>query len=318
MIKKTLLLLAAGALGSAWATPKVVSTLKPLHALVAQISDGVFEPTLLIKQASPHGYQLTTADSQALAEADILLWVGKDMETFLPPLLPKLKKELVNINWSELEGVELLPTRTGGAWAEAEEHHHHHHHHDEDEPHDHDHEHEHHHHHGVHDLHLWLSTKNGEVLLKAIAEALSQADPEHKPQYQANLTKASAALQSLHEQTAEELRPYQKTPYLVFHAAYQYFEKDYQLQPLGSVRVSPEHEPTPARLAELQAMLAEKKSVCVFNEPQFPAKIVDKLVSGTKVKVATLDPLGADLPADKNAYGQIIQNLAKNLKGCLQ
>lgn len=319
-----LLLLCAGAAGAA---PKVVSTIKPIHSLVAKISDGVFTPTLLIKQASPHGYQLTTADSKVLSEADLIVWTGADLETFMVNLQPKLKKDLVSLEWAKLPQVQLLATRRGSPWGEGEEHEEHHH---EQGQHEHDgeeHHHEgeddhhgagHHHHHGPQDLHLWLSKDNSELLLKEISAALTKLDPENGAKYAANLSKALADLERLHSRTAEQLRPLANRPYLVFHDAYQYFERDFHLNARGSVRINPEQEPSAAHLAELQQMLAKEKIICVFSEPQFPAKIIDKLLADTKVKRGELDPLGAELPADRDAYDKIIGNLASNLVNCLR
>ena len=73
----------------AYAAPKVVTTIKPLHSLVAQVMDGVGEPELLIKQGSPHGYQMKPADAKNVAEADLILYVSHELETFMPPLLKK-------------------------------------------------------------------------------------------------------------------------------------------------------------------------------------------------------------------------------------
>lgn len=300
-MKKTFLFSLFCLAGSALAeVPKVVATIKPIYALAEQVMAGVGKPTLLIESASPHGYQMTTQDAKTLATADVLVWTGADMETFLPDVLPKLKADVRNLNWSEVRGVELLSTREGGAWGE--------HSHAEGEE----------HHHGAHDLHLWLSTYNASILLKELEKTLIELDPEHAEQYRANGKKARLDLIELNKSLKEQLKPYQTSAYLVFHDAYQYFEQDYDLHPLGSIRVTPEHEASPQRMMILKQMLADKNIICVFKEPQFPAKLVDKLVADTKVKVGILDPLGADLPAEVETYSKILKNLAHNLNECLK
>ena len=89
-MKKILLAALVGVSCQAFAAPKVVATIKPLHSLVAQVMDGVGEPELLIKQGSPHGYQMKPADAKSVAEADVVVYVSHELETFMPPLLEKI------------------------------------------------------------------------------------------------------------------------------------------------------------------------------------------------------------------------------------
>ena len=104
----------------AFAAPKVVATIKPLHSLVAQVMDGVGEPELLIKQGSPHGYQMKPADAKSVAEADVVVYVSHELETFMPPLLEKSKKEHA-VEWAGLPNLYPLPTRHGGMWEEGDD-----------------------------------------------------------------------------------------------------------------------------------------------------------------------------------------------------
>ena len=125
-------------------------------------------------------------------------------------------------------------------------------------------------------------------------------------------------MDALKSDLAAQLQAVQKRPFMVFHDAYQYFEKDYDLNAVGTVRVDPEHEPGAKRIGELHQMIADNKVVCLFSEPQFPAKIVTKLAADGKVKTAVLDPVGADLAPGKTMYGQLLHQLADSLSGCLK
>ena len=63
---------------------KVVTSIKPIHSLVAGVMQGVAEPALLVKgAASPHSFNLRPSDARALNQADLVFWVGEDLETFL-------------------------------------------------------------------------------------------------------------------------------------------------------------------------------------------------------------------------------------------
>src|SRR5512134_3448441 len=73
--------------------PRVVATIKPIHSLVAAVMQGVGEPRLLIAGgASPHTYQLKPSDARALQNADVIFWVGQDLERFLEKPLASLPK----------------------------------------------------------------------------------------------------------------------------------------------------------------------------------------------------------------------------------
>ncbi len=304
----------------AYAAPKVVTTIKPLHSLVAQVMDGVGEPELLIKQGSPHGYQMKPADAKNVAEADLILYVSHELETFMPPLLKKSGKEH-SIEWAALPNLYPLPTRHGGMWEEGDDdddhdhgdHHHHEHEHGHEQGHDH-----HGHHHGAYDAHLWLSIARSKLLLEQTATELAAIDPANAAKYRDNAAKAAADLDALKTGLTTKLQPVQKRPFMVFHDAYQYFEQDYDLDAVGTVRVDPEHEPGAKRISELHQMIADHKLVCLFSEPQFPAKIVTKLAADGKVKTAVLDPVGADLAPGKTMYGQLLHQLADSLSGCLK
>ena len=323
-MKHILLAALVGIACHAYAAPKVVTTIKPLHSLVAQVMDGVGEPELLIKQGSPHGYQMKPADAKNVAEADLVLYVSHELETFMPPLLKKSAKEH-SIEWAALPNLYPLPTRHGGMWEEGDDDddHEHEHGHDHEHEHGHDHEHEHGHdhhghHHGAYDAHLWLSIARSKLLLEQTATELAAIDPANAAKYRDNAAKAAADLDALKTGLTTKLQPVQKRPFMVFHDAYQYFEQDYDLDAVGTVRVDPEHEPGAKRISELHQMIADHKIVCLFSEPQFPAKIVTKLAADGNVKTAVLDPVGADLAPGKTMYRQLLTNLADNLSGCLK
>ena len=319
-MKHILLAALVGIACHAYAAPKVVTTIKPLHSLVAQVMDGVGEPELLIKQGSPHGYQMKPADAKNVAEADLILYVSHELETFMPPLLKKSGKEH-SIEWAALPNLYPLPTRHGGMWEEGDDdddhdhgdHHHHEHEHGHEQGHDH-----HGHHHGAYDAHLWLSIARSKLLLEQTATELAAMDPANAAKYRDNAAKAAADLDALKTGLTTKLQPVQKRPFMVFHDAYQYFEQDYDLDAVGTVRVDPEHEPGAKRISELHQMIADHKIVCLFSEPQFPAKIVTKLAADGNVKTAVLDPVGADLAPGKTMYRQLLTNLADNLAGCLK
>lgn len=99
----------------ALAAPNVVATIKPLHSLVAGVMEGVGEPQLLIQgAASPHGFSLRPSDAAALESADLVFWIGEDLETFLSGPLESLASGATAIEMMDVPGMTILDLREGG------------------------------------------------------------------------------------------------------------------------------------------------------------------------------------------------------------
>src|SRR5690242_12817004 len=145
---------------------KVVTSIKPIHSLVAGVMRGVAEPALLVKgAASPHSFNLRPSDARALNQADLVFWVGEDLETFLTKPIQSLADKAHPVALMEESGLTLLPTREGGAWEKHNDHGH------DDHAHEagHGDEHE----HGTHDAHVWLDVDNARKMVATIAGKLS-------------------------------------------------------------------------------------------------------------------------------------------------
>jgi len=286
------------------AQPRVVVTLPPLHSLVAGVMGEVATPELLLPGgASPHNYSLRPSGMRALTNANLLVWVGEDLETFL--LNPLENTDTPRLAVATLEDLQLYPLREGGLWET--------HGHDDDHGHDDGHDHA----HGDQDLHLWLSPANARVVVAAVAERLAKLEPAHAETYRDNAAALDARLQALDARLAEQLAPVQEVPFLVFHDAYQYFERHYDLAGAGAITLDPERQPGAARVREIRQRLQTHDIACVFAEPQFRPALVDNLVEDTGVRTGVLDPLGAALEPGPDAYFQLLENLAAALVDCL-
>ncbi len=315
--------------------PKVVASINPIHSLVAGVMQGIAEPTLLIQSgASPHTAALRPSEARALRQADLIFWVGDDLETFLPKAL-KARGKKGAVRLSTAEGVRLLKTRAGGAW-EAHDHGHEDHHdhdHGKKDQYDHGHAEKDHHDHGKkddhakmdpddhageYDLHLWLDPANARAMVRVIAAALVMADSANAARYSSNAERVLARLDALDAELRNSLAPVRKKPFVVFHDAYQYFERRYGLNAVGSVTLSPEVRPGAKRLHEIRSRLVRSKAACVFSEPQFESKLVQTVVRGTQARIGMLDPVGADLPQGPLAYDNLLRNLASSMIGCLK
>lgn len=314
--------------------PKVVVSIKPVHSLAAGVMSGVAEPTLLIEGgASPHAYALKPSEAEALQNADVVFWIGEEMETFLEKPLEALPTHATVVALHEADGVVLLPFREGD---ERESHADHHTEHDEDHGHGDDHGHEHaekhgdkrdngqaedhadEHAHGEENMHIWLDPNNAAAMVARMVGVLSEVDPANAARYRVNGDTLKSRLAALNSAIESQLEPIKATPYVVFHDAYPYFENRYGLSPAGSITVDPDRRPSAQRIGAIRNKIAETGAVCVFSEPQFEPAIVATVIEGTAAKSAVLDPLGADIDSGPDAYFQLIRNVAASLRGCLQ
>lgn len=311
---------------------KVVVSIKPLHSLVAGVMRGVAEPLLLLPGgASPHGYSLKPSDRQALANARVVFWIGPQLERFLVKVLQNQREQTQSVTLLEVPGVTLLPLRAGGVWethqhgqeeADAQDGH-------RDDEHEHESEtvavapgsptatETHKHSASDQDLHIWLDPLNAIAMVGRIATVLSEADPAHRNDYERNSAALIEQLTQLNEKLAQDLAPVLNQPYIVFHDAYQYFERRYGLQAVGSITLDPEQRPGARRVAEIQARIRTGKIRCVFSEPQFEPALIDTLIAGSDARRGVLDPLGAELPTGPDVYFQLLRNLAGVLRDCL-
>ena len=303
------MLLLCGPLVGIAAETRVVASIKPVHSLVAGVMEGVGEPTLLTPGgASPHEYSLRPSDLRAINEAQAVFWIGPDLETFLIKPLAKVADRVRAVALMEAPDLTVLPLREGGAW---EPHAHGH------GDHKHDHKHGHGHGHADRDAHVWLDPVNAIAMVRQIVATLGEIDPDHQADYARNGAALIERLDQMNQRLAAELQPIQGRPYIVFHDAYQYFERRYGLNAVGSVVLQPEQRPGARRVAEIQKRIRDLQARCVFSEPQFQPALVETVIAGSDARKGVLDPLGAELTSGPDAYFQLLQNLVDALRECL-
>ncbi len=297
--------------------PQIVTSIKPVHSLVAGVMQGVGEPLLLVSGgASPHDYSLKPSEVRAIDQAQVVFWIGPDLESFLIRPLDNVKDKIRVVALLDAPGMTVLPLREGGAWEpHGHEHGHDEHSHETPEDGD-DHEHEH-VHQADHDPHVWLDPVNAIAMVRRIMTVLGEVDVAHRADYQRNGAALIERLDRLNQRLATELAPVRQQPYLVFHDAYQYFEQRYDLDAIGSVTMSAERRPGAKRVADIQARIRDLQVRCVFSEPQFQPALVETIIAGSAARRGVLDPLGAELPPGPDAYFQLLQGLATSLRACL-
>jgi len=285
---------------------KVVATIKPVHSLVALVMGATGAPALLVGgNASPHTFVMKPSDAAKLTQADILFRVSDAVEPFTLKAGKLLPKTGTLVTLQSAPGIVSLARRVGGPFDA----------HDAHEAHEHDHDHD--DAHASVDGHIWLDPANARAMIDAIATALSAKAPANAATYAANATTAKARLDRLAGNLQITLAGTTGKPYVVFHDAYQYFEKRFGLNVVGSITVNPDIPPSGKRLALLRAKIAKLGATCVFGEPNFDAKVIAAVTEGSTARTGTLDPEGAALTPGPDLYETLMLQLATALKACL-
>ena len=103
--------------------PVAVASIKPLHSLLAGVMAGIAEPhALILGGASPHTYSLKPSDAAMLERADLVVWVGANLETFLARPIATLADDAHVLELSRAPSIPMLRNRQGGLWEDAEHH----------------------------------------------------------------------------------------------------------------------------------------------------------------------------------------------------
>jgi zinc transport system substrate-binding protein len=292
--------------------PNVVVDIAPVHSLVARVMQDVGAPDLIIKTgASPHDYRLRPSEAKALQDANLVIWMGKELTPWMEDAVKTLSTEAAILTLLEKDETTLLEFRESVLFEEHDHDDHSDKEHAETEDQDHDE-----HAHGAHDPHAWLSPENAKIWLNLIAAQLSTADPDNASTYFVNAAAAMTEIDTLMADVSTMLDPVRGNSFIVFHDAYQYFETVFEFPASGAISLGDATDPSPARIARVQGRIQEQKIQCVLAEPQFKKGLVVTVLEGTDAKTSIIDPLGVALEPGPALYPQLIRNMAKTLVDC--
>ena len=311
---------------------KAVTSIKPIHSLVSYIMEGVGSPDLIVDgYNSPHGFSLKPSHAKMLQEADIVIYVGEGLEEFLEKPLESLAQNAVKFELLKQSGMKKLKFRERNIFEGHDDHDDHGHgkkkkdDHDDHDDHDHDkkakkedhddHGHDDHGHgHGEFDPHIWLDPMNAKIIVKKVTNQLSKLDKDNSSTYKSNSKKALKEIDNLIKQVKSDINKDAKV--VVFHDAYQYFEKRFDVNIIGALTVNTDVLPGAEQLAEIREVIEHEKVTCVLSEPQFNPDIVKTIANDTNINMGVLDPLGAKLDKGKTLYFNLISNISSSLKNC--
>jgi len=298
-------------------TGTIVVTLKPLYSLVAHLTDGIQTPNLLIKQTpSSHHYNIRPSQRRLLSNARLIIWFGPQVESYLSKIIQQQENltsgNTLVISALQAKHLKLLDKRTAQPQDTANQ--------STDKnrskP-------------QTVDPHIWLSTHNAAAISKHIAESLISYDPENTESYNKNLQQLLSKIKQtkafikttlnnkpISDEQSSGQQSLEQRPFIAYHDAFQYFENENQLNYIDSISYNEETGPSLKHMRQIRTLIDEKNIQCLVYQPPQPA-IVDSLAAQASIKTAALDPLGMNVTDDKNAWFEIMQQLATGFKHCL-
>jgi len=277
---------------------KVVTTIKPLQLIVSAITVGITAPVLLIPaNQSYHHYTLRPSAVRTLDDADLVVWVGPELETYLAGLFAQVETKTQVIRAIQLPGLQRHEITKEAAIAE-------------DGAHDHDHP-------GQFDAHIWLDTNNALLIAEAAAQHLSVLDPANTSRYTSNLAAFSARLQQTSQENAEALAVLKDLDYAVYHNAFQYFEKQNGLQHKLVFVTAEDMQPGVRHIMAVRNALQQLRPVCLLEDVTTNPATVTTVLGDYSINRERVDLLGENLTPGPEAYTQMLTNLADVFQRCL-
>jgi zinc transport system substrate-binding protein len=290
MFKKimlTVILLNLGLAPPAVAAPKVLASILPIQSLAAGVMAGVGQPRLLVRgPASPHAYAMRPSDARALAAADLIFWIGPELENFLIKPLSALARRARIIQLSKLPDVR-RQARTAA------------------------------HGHGGEDPHIWLDPDNAAVIVRQMSRSLRELDGENSAIYRANSAALLRRLNGLSKRIESQLGDVKDRPFVVLHDAYRHFGQRFGLSQAGALSLNAELPVGAKGLSAIKRMIAANNVVCVFGEARAAPASLNIAAEGTSARTGRLGALGLDIAPGPEAYFQLLTGLAGEFRRCL-
>lgn len=266
---------------------KIVTSFYPIYAMVKEISGDLNDVRMIQSSSGIHSFEPSANDIAAIYDADVFVYHSHTLESWAGSLDLSLQNSKVKvIEASEgmtLERVSGLEDIEVGKGVDEK---------------------------SLYDPHTWLDPEKVAEEAQIIADKLSELDSENKEIYQSN---AKKFIDQAHELTNKYKPIFDKVEQRTFvtqHTAFSYLAKRFDLNQLGIAGISPDQEPSPKQLTEIQEFVKTYKVKTIFTESNASSKVAETLIKSTGVSLKTLNPLEADPQNDKSYLDNLEEDIA--------
>ncbi len=222
------------------------------------------------------------------------------METFMPAIKKKYKSKTLFVSLLESDGILRLPARNKYAV------------HTPDSKHKHQHDSR------TSDPHFWLSPKNARQIVNTVTEYLVSIDAVNASTYYSNQTSTLKKIDALNTYLQQLFQNLHSIPFITYHDAYQYFEKEFHLNRLASVSLNEEASPGIRQIRTIRSLINSSDIQCVFYDAPVRPAVINTLIEDSEASAIELDILGINQPPGKSLWFDSIKILGKNIASCLR
>ena len=265
---------------------KIVTSFYPVYAMVKEVSGDLNDVRMIQSSSGIHSYEPSANDIAAIYDADIFIYHSHTLESWAGSLDPSLQKSKVKVieasDGMTLERVPGLEDMEAGNGVDEKT---------------------------LYDPHTWLDPEKVAEEAQIIADKLSEQDSANKETYQKNAQNFSVKAHDLTKKYQPIFENADQKTFVTQHTAFSYLAKRFGLNQLGIAGISPDQEPSPRQLTEIQEFVKTYKVKTIFTESNASSKVANTLVKSTGVTLKTLNPLEADPQNDKS----YLENLEENL-----
>ena len=266
---------------------KIVTSFYPIYAMVKEVSGDLNDVRMIQSSSGIHSYEPSANDIAAIYDADIFIYHSHTLESWAGSLDPSLQKSKVKVigasDGMTLERVPGLEDVEAGNGVDEKT---------------------------LYDPHTWLDPEKVAEEAQIIADKLSEQDSANKETYQKNAQNFSAKAHDLTKKYQPIFEKSGQKTFVTQHTAFSYLAKRFGLNQLGIAGISPDQEPSPRQLTEIQEFVKTYKVKTIFTESNLSSKVADTLVKSTGVSLKTLNPLEADPQNDKSYLENLEENMA--------
>lgn len=271
----------------------VYTSFYPMYDFASKIGEDKVDLVNMIPAGTdPHDWEPTPSDIIGLEEADVFIYNGAGLEHWTEDILESLQNE------------DLIVVEASQGMSLIEGSHDHH---------DHDHDHSHHYHQEGFDPHVWLNPLYAKMEMENIKDALVKADPDNKKFYEVNYEKYAAEFDKLDLEFKETLEPLPNKDIVVSHQAFGYLTEAYGLNQVPVDGLSPESEPSMARVAEIIEFSKDKNLKVIFFEEMASPKVAETIAKAVNAKTGVLNTLESlsheQIEAGEDYFSIMRQNL---------